>query len=115
MEIELIPEPTYTVRANGREIRGMRVTGEWEGLRKLEDAQGRSLIVAEADGPLTAAMRETAGALFGNEGRRCVAVVGTPDLVFELTTAKPSNAIGQGSAACGASPAPTGCATRGEE
>jgi hypothetical protein len=24
-------------------------------------------------------------------------------------------AIGQGSAACGASPAPTGCATRGEE
>lgn len=92
MEIELIPEPTYTVRANGREIRGMRVTGEWEGLRKLEDAQGRSLIVAESDGPLTAARRETChAALFGNEGRRCVAVVGTPDLVLELTTAKPSN------------------------
>lgn len=91
MEIELIPEPTYTVRANGREIRGMRVTGEWEGLRKLEDSHGRSLIVAEADGPLTSAMRETCGAFFGNEGRRCVAVVGTPDLVLELTTAKPSN------------------------
>ena len=27
----------------------------------------------------------------------------------------PANAIGQGSAACGASPAPTGCASGGEE
>lgn len=88
MEIELIAEPTYTVRANGREIRGMRVTGQWEGLRKLEDAQGRSLIVAEADGPLTASVRESMGAIFGGEGRRCVAVIGTPDLVLELTTAK---------------------------
>ena len=88
MEIELIAEPTYTVRANGREIRGMRVTGQWEGLRKLEDAQGRSLIVAEVDGPLTASIRESMGAIFGGEGRRCVAVIGTPDLVLELTTAK---------------------------
>ena len=92
MEIELIPEPTYTVRAFGREIHGMRVTSEWNGLRKLEDAQGRMLIVSEADGPLTAAMRESCGAIFGNEGRRCVAVIGTPDLVHELTTAKPSKA-----------------------
>jgi len=89
MEIELIAEPTYKVRANGREICGMRVTGKWEGLRKLEDSQGRFLIVAEADGPLAASLRESMGAIFGDEGRRCVAVLGTPDLVLELTTAKP--------------------------
>lgn len=92
MEIELITEKSYTVRANGREIHGMRVVGEWEGLRKLEDAQGRSLIVAEADGPLTAAVNQAFGALFGNEGQRCVAVVGTPDLVLELTTERKKSA-----------------------
>ena len=74
MEVELIPEPTYTVRANGREIRGMRLMGEWEGLRKLEDAKGRTLIVAEADGPLTAAARGLGGALFGySDGREWAA------------------------------------------
>ena len=96
MEVELIPEPTYTVRANGREIRGMRLMGEWEGLRKLEDAKGRTLIVAEADGPLTAAARGLGGALFGDGGRRCLAVIGTPDLVLELGTAKPDNAESNG-------------------
>lgn len=86
MEVELIQEPIYTVRSNGHEIRGMRVTSEWNGLRKLEDAHGRSLIVMEADGPLTAALRESGAAIFGNEGRRCVAVVATPELVLELNT-----------------------------
>lgn len=85
MEVELIPEPTYTVRANGREISGMRVTSEWNGLHKLEDAQGRSLIVAKADGPLTAALREANTAIFGNEDRRYTVIVATPDLVLELT------------------------------
>lgn len=88
MNIELVPEKAYTVRANGREIRGMRVTGEWEGMSKLEDSQGRILIVAQTDGPLVAALREQCGALFGNEGLRCVAVSGTPDLLLELSNAK---------------------------
>lgn len=92
MEIELIPEKSYTVRVNGREIHGMRVVGEWEGLRKLEDVQGRSLIVAEADGPLTAAVTQAFSALFANEGRRCVAVLGTPDLVLDLTTERKKSA-----------------------
>jgi hypothetical protein len=76
MEIELILEPTYTVRANGREILGMSVISEWEGLRKLEDDQGRSLIIAGVDGPLTHVTD-----VFGNKGSRWVVLIGTPDIV----------------------------------
>lgn len=84
MEIELIPEKSYTVRANGREIHGMRVVGEWEGLRKLEDADGSCLIVADADSPLVAAFSEQFGRFMGNEGRRCIVITGSPDLMLEL-------------------------------
>lgn len=92
MHVELVAEPTFTVKANGREVRGMRVVSKWEGLRKLEDAQGRVLIVADVDGPLTSAMREAMSPIFGGEGRRCVVVMGSVDLVGELATAKPAEA-----------------------
>lgn len=86
MQIELVNERSYTVKANGREIKGMRVVDTWNGLEKLEDSKGRFLIVAEAEGPHSSGMREAFGSLFGNEGRRVVAFFGSPDLVMELTT-----------------------------
>lgn len=91
MEIELIPETVYTVRANGREIRGMRVTSTWEGLRKLEDPKGGYLIVADTEGPMSALMREVLSAGFGGEGRRCVVIMGSPDMVMQLTTDNTTN------------------------
>ena len=88
MQVELIPEPTYTVKAAGRELRGMRLTSKWEGFRKLEDESGRVLIVGDMDGPLSSSMREAMAPIFGGEGRRCLVIMGSPDLIAELATAK---------------------------
>lgn len=48
MQIELTPDPTFTARAGQQLVRGLRLTGEWEGLRKLVDGTGRHIIVDAA-------------------------------------------------------------------
>ena len=45
MKIELSPDQTYTARAGEQLVRGLRITAEWEGLRKLVDGTGRHMIV----------------------------------------------------------------------
>lgn len=45
MKIELIQEQTFTVKAGGKAIRGMVQTDAWEGLIKLQDSTGNSLIL----------------------------------------------------------------------
>ena len=83
MEIELIPKPAYAVRVNGREVAELREVSEWEGLRKLVDANGQCLIVGDIDGPMTAALHESCGAIFGTH-RRCYVVSGSPDLLHAI-------------------------------
>lgn len=45
MKIELVPEQSFFARAGDQIVRGLSVVDEWEGLRKVVDARGRSLIV----------------------------------------------------------------------
>jgi hypothetical protein len=45
MKIELVPEQSFFARAGEQIVRGLSVVGEWEGLRKVVDGRGRSLIV----------------------------------------------------------------------
>lgn len=49
MQIELTPDQTFTARAGEQLVRGLRITAEWEGLRKLVDGTGRHMIV-DVDG-----------------------------------------------------------------
>lgn len=87
MQVELVSEPTFTVKANGREVKGMRVVSAWEGFRKLQDSQGRVLVVLDSEGPMRSALREALSPLFEGEGRRCVVVLASPDLLLELSPA----------------------------
>ncbi|MES2148627.1 MAG: hypothetical protein V4508_02430 [Pseudomonadota bacterium] len=45
MKIKLTQEKTFTARAGTQQVHGLRITSEWEGLRKLVDGTGRHLIV----------------------------------------------------------------------
>jgi hypothetical protein len=45
MQIELTPDQTFTARAGEQLVRGLRITAEWEGLRKLVDGSGRHMII----------------------------------------------------------------------
>lgn len=47
MQIELNEEKTYTVRSGEKLIRGLFQAGSWEGMTKLENAAGLSLILSE--------------------------------------------------------------------
>ncbi len=49
MQIELTQEQTFSARAGDQLVHGLRITSEWEGLRKLVDGTGRHMIV-DADG-----------------------------------------------------------------
>lgn len=49
MKIELTQEQTFSARAGQQLVHGLRITDEWEGLRKLVDGTGRHLIV-DVDG-----------------------------------------------------------------
>lgn len=49
MKIELTQEQTFSARAGDQLVHGLRITSEWEGLRKLVDGTGRHMIV-DADG-----------------------------------------------------------------
>ncbi|MES2346293.1 MAG: SUMF1/EgtB/PvdO family nonheme iron enzyme [Pseudomonadota bacterium] len=49
MQIELTQEQTFSARAGDKLVHGLRITSEWEGLRKLVDGTGRHMIV-DADG-----------------------------------------------------------------
>jgi hypothetical protein len=49
MKIELTAEQTFTARAGEQLVRGLRITAEWEGMRKLVDGTGRHMIV-DVDG-----------------------------------------------------------------
>ena len=45
MKIELTQEQTFSARAGDQLVHGLRITSEWEGLRKLVDGTGRHMIV----------------------------------------------------------------------
>jgi hypothetical protein len=45
MKIELVPEQSFFARAGEQIVRGLSVVDQWEGLRKVVDSRGRSLIV----------------------------------------------------------------------
>lgn len=45
MKLELAPEQTFSARAGDHIVHGLRISSEWEGLRKLVDAKGRHLIL----------------------------------------------------------------------
>ena len=49
MKIELSQEHTFSARAGQQLVHGLRISSEWEGLRKLVDGTGRHMIV-DADG-----------------------------------------------------------------
>lgn len=49
MKIQLTPDQTFSARFGDKLVHGLRVTSEWEGLRKLVDGTGRNMIV-DADG-----------------------------------------------------------------
>jgi hypothetical protein len=80
MQIELTPEQSFTVKANGKSIPGMRLVSEWEGLKKLQDARGRSLIIADHEEPFTSMFR----GILGDVPRSCYVVMGSPELIGEL-------------------------------
>lgn len=84
MQVQLIPDESFTVRGAGGELTGMRAVSRWEGLTKLQDTLGRALIVADAEGPMATTLREVFGSVTGDVGRQCVVVLGTPDLVAAL-------------------------------
>lgn len=49
LKIELTQEQTFSARSGQQLVHGLRITAEWEGLRKLVDGTGRHLIV-DVDG-----------------------------------------------------------------
>lgn len=63
MQIELIKEESFTVRAGLKAIQGLRIAGEWEGMLKLQDIAGNALIL--------------------NDGQ---IVKGSPDLLAQLSS-----------------------------
>lgn len=85
MEIELISEESFTVAANGKQVSGMRVVSEWEGLKKLTDSKGNTLIVTSQKGPFAEMFEE----IFGKKMKTAMIVMGSPDLIAALSPDKP--------------------------
>lgn len=85
MEIQLISEESFTVSANGKQVSGLRVVSEWEGLKKLVDAKGRSLIVTSPKGPFAEMLDD----LIGKKLRGAMIIMGSPELLIELSPDKP--------------------------
>lgn len=80
-EAEFIKEEVYTVRADGGEVRGLRAVSRWEGLTKLEDKDGRFVIVAGLDDGIGAAMQCALGRPITG-----TMLWGSPELLFDLKT-----------------------------
>ena len=85
MEIELISEELFTVAANGKQVSGMRVVSEWEGLKKLTDSKGNTLIVTSESGTFSKMFEE----IFGKKINTAMIVMGSPDLIAALSPDKP--------------------------
>lgn len=85
MEIELTSEESFTVAANGKTVSGLRVVSEWEGLKKLADSKGNTLIVTSQKGSLAQMLEET----LGKKTRIEMIVMGSPDLIAALSPDKP--------------------------
>lgn len=85
IEVQLIPERSYTVKCGDNRIEGMRVTGVWEGMTRLQGPSGQVLVLEPLDGPLSSATK----ALFAEidvhqDYPRASVVKGTPDLLVAL-------------------------------
>lgn len=49
VRVRLIPEESFTLLVGDDKLTGFRVVSEWEGMRKLEDARGRVMIIMMSD------------------------------------------------------------------
>ena len=61
--VELLPQRSYAVKFGDKTL-DMRVTGEWEGMTRLQGDEGQKLIVEFCDGTFSKAWLEAAA----NEG-----------------------------------------------
>jgi hypothetical protein len=85
IEVQLIPERSYTVKCGDRRVEGMRVTGVWEGMTRLQGADGRVLVIEPLDGPLARLFKESLAEVgLDQDYPRCWVVKGTPDLLVQL-------------------------------
>jgi hypothetical protein len=88
IKVQLIPERSYTVKCGERRIEGMRVTGVWEGMTRLQGADGTVLVLEPLDGPLSRAFKDLL-ANADEDYQRASVVKGSPSLLVAL--AEPQN------------------------
>jgi hypothetical protein len=92
MQIELTPDQTFTARSGDHLVRGLRITAEWEGLRKLVDGTGRHLIV-DVDGIV---VKGTAGLLLALHLRTdAEGFITVPETTLPTGQVVPSFEVGQ--------------------
>jgi hypothetical protein len=94
--VQLIPERSYTVKCGETRIEGMRVTGVWEGMTRLQGADGTVLVLEPLDGPMAGAFKAMLAGM-GEIGPdagypRCMVVKGSPSLLHQLNPAKVESA-----------------------
>lgn len=84
--IMLIPERSYTVRIGDKRLEGFREVSNWEGMAKLQNAKGQTLIVGHIEPPTSRAWKELTAGLFGNGGDypQAEVVMASPELLVDL-------------------------------
>lgn len=93
MHIELTKESTFTARVGTNAIHGLRVVSEWEGLTKLEDQSGQSLIVVANDGQFVTGSAVLVRNLRHGLSHDCFITV--PETVLPNGAVVPSFQVGQ--------------------
>lgn len=84
IKVQLIEEPTFTIQFGTVSLPGMRLASEWNGMKELRDAHGRSLIVlAESQGPFSMFFSN----LWDKQPQDIVVIKGHPELIDRLESA----------------------------
>jgi len=97
MNVQLIPEETYTLQFGDYQIEGMRVVSRWNGLIELRNARREMLIVSAPDVRPTADAFDTIfGGIFRTAAETkaagAVVVMASPDLLARLRAADQASA-----------------------
>jgi hypothetical protein len=80
--IQLVEEPTYTLKFGSLSLSGMRVVSEWNGMKELKDPQGRMLIVISEPEGMFDRMFEP---VLGKRPAAGMLLKGHPDLLAQIT------------------------------
>lgn len=87
IEVQLIPEHSFTVQCGERRIEGMRIVGEWQGMTLLRAADGAVLVVDPLAGRFERAfidLWKNAGHAAPDDYPRAAVVKGSPSLLAAL-------------------------------